>query len=250
MRYDLSAPGERRVENLRMHPLNKKIYGDSIPDASLINSVKDNGVFNPVILNQDGLILSGTRRWLAAKKAGLVKVPTIRFLGKSELVEELFLIESNRQRVKTEGQIAREASELLRIESELAKTRKAAGIDLPVKSSGGNGDVRDKVANTLGIGGSKVDQAVAIVRAAEAGDEIAKQELRKLDNNEISVNAAHKAIQKEEKKKVKSEHQKLAGELQKLFGKTVEVQTSKDGKFNLFFFRIEEKEVRRIARVV
>jgi|HubBroStandDraft_6_1064221.scaffolds.fasta_scaffold134200_4 hypothetical protein len=88
------------------------------------------------------------------------QVPTIRFLGKDELTEELFLIESNRQRVKTDGELAREASELFRIEEAFAKQRQLAGVR--VKSPEG-GKAVEAVGKKLGIGEQKVRQAVAVV---------------------------------------------------------------------------------------
>lgn len=254
-RYDFSNPTENRVSRLEPHPLNDKIYGDSKPDAGLIKSVKEHGVFNPVIVNKRKQILSGTRRWLAAKEAGYSKIPVLILLEDrgDGLLSELFLIESNRARTKTQGQIAREASELLRIETELAKQRMSDGPKKgPAISPEVRGDARDKVANTLGIGAKKVDQAVAVVRAAESGERIAKIELKKLDRGETTVHAAYKATieQKAEKKKEKSEQQQKAGDLQKLFGKKAEVQSSKDGGFNLFFYKIDEEQVRKIAKAV
>jgi hypothetical protein len=147
MRYDLSATGERKTSNLELHPLNKHIYGDCVADSALVDSVKKNGIFNPIIVNQDGVILSGTRRWAAAKLAGLDKVPTIRFIGKDSLTEELFLIESNRQRIKTESQKDAEVAALLRIETELAKHRQQAGVRL---NPAEGGKAVEKVAAVTG----------------------------------------------------------------------------------------------------
>lgn len=65
--------------------------------------------------------------------------------------------------------LAREAAELLRIESELAKQRMLAGVkeDLQRNRRGVKETPATKVAASLGIGGKKVDQAVAVVEAAK-----------------------------------------------------------------------------------
>jgi len=256
-RYDFSNPAENQVSRLQPHPLNDKIYGASKPDPSLLKSIREHGIFNPVVVNKKKQILSGTRRWLAAKEIGFKSIPVLILLEEKGdgLLSELFLIESNRARIKSQGQFAREASELLRIETELAKQRRLASQNnnaskaVTVKSRE-QGEAVEIVGKKLGIGEQKVRQAVAVVRAAEDGDVAAKRELRKLDRNETTVNAAYLASQKTEKKKQKTEQQKLAQDLQKLFGKKAEVQSSKEGKFNVLFYKIDESEVRRIAKVI
>jgi len=130
----------RSVERINPHPLNEKVYGKEAEDPELVKSIKKMGVLNPIVVNERGEILSGTRRWLAAKKAGLTEVPVILWRGGqfltrgcdgderidernllrepdvASLAGELFLIESNRHREKTKSQRAREYKELKRIE--------------------------------------------------------------------------------------------------------------------------------------
>ena len=60
-RYDFSVPGENQTKRLAIHPLNTKIYGDTAPDTNLLESVKAYGIFNPIIVNRDKQILSGTK---------------------------------------------------------------------------------------------------------------------------------------------------------------------------------------------
>lgn len=252
-RYDFGNPTENETSRLHPHPLNDKIYEASTPDKKLQKSVEENGVFNPIIVNRNKEILSGTRRWLAAKKAGFKKVPVITLLseGATGLLGEQFLIESNHARVKTEGEMLREANELLRIETELANQRMLSGSKDPSPKPD-KGRAAAIVGRTLGWGKNKVLQAAAIAQAAEKGSRAAKAELRKLDRGETSVDAAYKAAveKKAEKKKIKSEQQQRVTELQKLFGKKAEVQSSKSGGFNLFFYGIDEEELRKIAKVV
>lgn len=51
---------------------------------TIINSVKEVGVLEPVVLNTEGKIVSGQLRWIAAKKAGLKEIPCVKieFLDK------------------------------------------------------------------------------------------------------------------------------------------------------------------------
>src|ERR1039458_3317076 len=192
-RYDFSVPGENQTKRLAIHPLNTKIYGDATPDAALLESVKANGIFNPIIVNRDKQILSGTRRWMAAIAAGFNKVPVLVFLEKNKLLHELFLIESNRTREKTAGQMARETAELFRIEKELAAERQRAtlaqNVSTDVPSEGTSGKTRDIVAEKTGQSKNTVEKQVAIVTKAEAGDPVAKEALRMLDKGSSVISA-------------------------------------------------------------
>ena len=66
-RYDFSNICENQLSRLQPHPLNEKVYGASKPDKGLLESVAKHGVFNPIVINRNKEILSGTRRWLAGK---------------------------------------------------------------------------------------------------------------------------------------------------------------------------------------
>lgn len=134
------------IDNLHPHPLNAKLYAESVADPVLVESIKQVGVLEPIVfanmpVDADGnivedrfedhyclYIVSGHRRFFAAKAAGLKKVPVRAIHGGANCTDnilgvEQFLIESNRQRVKTDLQIQNEVRELTRIEAELAKQR-------------------------------------------------------------------------------------------------------------------------------
>lgn len=105
-------------EELRNHPTNLSIYGDS-PDPELVASVKAHGVFpdHPIGYVLDGdfrVIVSGHRRNQAAKINKLESVPCIRLkeLEGDELAIKERIILSNKQRVKSKEQLAREAETL------------------------------------------------------------------------------------------------------------------------------------------
>jgi len=102
---------QRRPNELRPHPLNKEIYADCA-DTDLIESIMTKGILTPLLITQDNLIISGHRRWDAAIKAGLEYVPVIVSGIEDPLEIEECLIESNRQRVKTNEQLGREYGRL------------------------------------------------------------------------------------------------------------------------------------------
>src|SRR5262249_23190706 len=139
----------RPIDDLQPHPLNAQVYGDEGPDPELVESIRQYGIIEPLQVCER-VIISGHRRWRAAAKAGLREVPVytlglasrLEEFGRPEtkLAEQLLLeqhlLESNRQRKKTTEQLAREAKELLRIETALASARQQQGKKKGGKTSG------------------------------------------------------------------------------------------------------------------
>jgi len=250
------------IGNLKFHPLNEKIYGDEPLDMDLVASIERHGLLTPLRMTQKRVVISGSRRlkalqYLAEKHPEkFQQVCAIVFLG-SDLEAERILIESNRQRVKTKGQVAREVAELFRIEKALAEqyrlatlkqNQKSGTVVRPQRTS--EGKARDIVAEKLGQSNRTVEKEVAIVTAAESGDSKAQEALAKLDRNETSVAAAYRSISPEEKqrrKEQKDANHSCAAELQKLFRRSAEVQAAKHGGFNVFYYALSEEQVRGLA---
>ena len=212
----------RATSVLRPHPDNQLIYGDQ-PDPEFIRSVTDKGILEPLLVTDDDRIISGHRRWRAAQQVGLDQVPVSVFGSQDELLIREALIVANKQRTKTNEQLAREAKALLDIEKEraarrqrdLAGTRPNQQPDLPAKCPEGpnpedrhdhqdhqereedpeRGDARDLVGRQLGVSGKTVDKAVAVVgvidHLRETAQENAANELR-ASLNDKSLHAAHK----------------------------------------------------------
>jgi protein gp37/ParB-like chromosome segregation protein Spo0J len=188
---------KKTLKELRPHPLNTEIYGDG-PDQTLIESVGENGVLEPILIDSSDRILSGHRRFQAAGQAGMKEVPVRIFQSTDELDIETALIESNRQRVKTNEQIAREAARLFQIERKKASRRQALGNgreELPAKSpeEGAVGDARDLAARKAGMGAKKVEQAAAVIetidRLKREGDDAGAERIRH-ELNRHSINRA------------------------------------------------------------
>src|SRR5262245_664794 len=164
----------RRVCDLKPHPMNAEIYGDH-PDDEFIASVKKHGVLTDLLVTGGDVIVSGHRRYLAAKLAGVEGV-RVRVLDCDDELDVLeALVESNRQRVKTTEQLAREAQALLRVEQERAKRRQQATLkqnastvqeEVPEREKG---QARDQVGKALGVSGKKAE---ALARAADAIDRL------------------------------------------------------------------------------
>jgi hypothetical protein len=96
---------------LRAHPLNATIYGEPDTDPAFVESIREEGIITPLTIDQDDQIISGHRRWQAAKLLSLDRVPvTVRHIA-DPLDAIRLLIEANRQRTRTYSQLMREADE-------------------------------------------------------------------------------------------------------------------------------------------
>jgi len=107
----------RRLSEIRPSPENDKIYGPVNPEApdikDLAADIADRGVLQKIIATLDGYILSGHRRYAAAKLAGLEEVECeIEPINRTDDIDAFtsLLVAHNQQRVKTFAQTMHEAA--------------------------------------------------------------------------------------------------------------------------------------------
>jgi ParB-like nuclease domain len=109
-----------RLADIYQSPENAELYRPVTPDdeetIKMAESIKANGILESVVITMDNYIVSGHRRHVAARIAGLSEVPCRRIDGlyhdgpradKSKFLKLLF--EHNRQRVKSRDEVLREA---------------------------------------------------------------------------------------------------------------------------------------------
>ncbi|MDM8008611.1 MAG: ParB/RepB/Spo0J family partition protein [Phycisphaerae bacterium] len=96
-------------------PENRRLYRPIDPDdpdiVKLADSIHERGILEPLIVTRDGFIVSGHRRYAAAKLAGLEKAPVriLPFYKNEEHDRFMHLLrECNRQRFKTFDEVLRE----------------------------------------------------------------------------------------------------------------------------------------------
>lgn len=137
---------------LKPHPKNEAIYGeDGFQD--LVDSISELGVLQAIYARPDNVVISGHRRWRAAKEVGK-QVPVIRVKYPTELDELQAIIEHNRYRIKNGQQLYNEGEELEKIEVERASERMKMGKEkFPYPDQ--LGQSRDIVAKTIGLGSGK-----------------------------------------------------------------------------------------------
>ena len=151
------------VERLQHHPISQQIYGQA-DGNDLANSIAEHGVLEPLVVTCDNFVLSGHRRLAACRTIGLAEVPVVIVDPADDTAAIDLLLAANAQRIKTNEQLAREASARMKIEKEKARRRQAeAGSSkLPAKSPEA-GDSRAVVGKQMGVGPKKIDQFVKVV---------------------------------------------------------------------------------------
>ena len=98
------------INLLQESPINHEIYGDddSVQLAELVEKIKVSGYIKPLIINRNYLIISGHRRYRAAKALGMKEIE-VEMINKDENQELEILLAENAFREKTTLQKVREA---------------------------------------------------------------------------------------------------------------------------------------------
>jgi 16S rRNA G966 N2-methylase RsmD len=201
---------EADPSNLEPHPKNKDIYGDTDSpdelDDTFLQSVGEKGVLEPLVITDGKKIISGHRRWLAARAADLDRVPVRYTEFDSDLAEREALVEFNRQREKTPGQIVNEFEEVLDIEQDRAEERqKEIGRNQGQDPSGNvseRGEARDKAAEKVNADvsgrtiekGKKVKDKATDESEPEEVRETAREQWEKLQSGDESFNGAYQEV--------------------------------------------------------
>jgi len=194
------------ISKLKLHPLNIELYGDD-QGVDLVDSIKNKGILTPLIITKKNVIISGSRRYHAAKLVGLESVPAIKSKLTDELDIEEAIIIANQNRVKTNEQIAREFKKLKAIEKERAKLRQATSTGgkkphLVQNSAQGEGKSREIAAAKVGVSHDTATKAEKVVDTIddlkESGQYEEAEELRETLNKE----SVSKAFEESKEKKI------------------------------------------------
>ncbi len=154
----------RDPQDLRLHALHKKYIPEPDKGASrtgqeaewhaFVDSIRAGGIIEPLIITPDGQVMSGGRRWRAAKQLQLVEIPCI---VRSEESAALIIVETLlHRRQMTRGAAIYLALGLLKEFVEAAESRRLANLrrgtktgenplKLPKSQSGTSGTVDETV---------------------------------------------------------------------------------------------------------
>ena len=163
---------------------------------SLKDSIKQNGLWIPIITNVHEVILDGHHRYRACQELGIKAKHAVREF-ENDLFEKKFVIECNlKRRHLNDFQKAELGIALLPIEQQLAKQRQgnstSSSYDLNVQS-------RDKVAQKVGMSGTTFERARIVIE--KAPDDV-KQQLRE---GKTTIHKQYQQIRKEEKRETRQD---------------------------------------------
>ncbi|RJS92442.1 hypothetical protein CW705_02855 [Candidatus Bathyarchaeota archaeon] len=169
-------------KDLKLHPLNSWLYEER-EDPDLLDSIRRFGVLEPLVVNWDGVILSGHRRWKAALKLGFKSVPCVVEEFENEKVA---IVGLNRQRIKTPRGIYREAQVLRReLEPKAKVGRQPKNLGKFTKIN-----VRDQAAEKVDVSSKTFYMIEKIYENEDKIPEVVK----KLDKGEITIHRAYRAL--------------------------------------------------------
>lgn len=182
-------------DELSAHPINQDIYTDR-DNGGLAERIAEHGFRESqrIIATPDLTILSGHRRWNAAKQAGVESVPIEVVDVDPESDEALVeLLSANDYREKTPGEKIREGELWEELERERAKEREQSG-GVETLPQGETGKTRDKVGEKVGLSGRSYERGKEVKDAAEAGDETAQEEWERMESGEQSIHGAFESV--------------------------------------------------------
>ncbi len=244
---------EIAVEDVRPNRYQPRKIFDDVKLTELVNSIREKGVVQPIIVQKSDSgyeLIAGERRWRAAQKAGLNKIPAIIKEVSSEESLELALIE-NIQRENLNP--IEEARAYHRLSDEFYQTQE----DIAKKV----GKDRSSVANFLrllklpkeiqdGISNEELTMghARALLSLDSAKEQISLKDRivkRKMSVREVEsyVNRSREAKKESIKKRVDIFKDRLEGELQRFFGTDVKILKGRNkGKIEIIFYTDEDLE--------
>jgi len=216
-----------------------KEYEDLVPTlskeefAQLESSIQTNGLYLPIVINEENIILDGYHRFKICDKSG-IQIKTILRTFENKLLEKKFVILCNLDRRHlNDFQKAELGKPLLEINQELAKKNMSKGgkgesIDSPL------GRVTDHTAKQIGISGKSFERSLKIIDKAP---EDVKEKLRAGEKTSISKEY-QKILKLEKKQKRQQELSKTEVNLPEgvlLFNKPFQELEIKDGTVSLIF---------------
>lgn len=215
----------------------RKIF-DEEKLEELTQSIIENGVIQPILVVKDEngyTIVAGERRWRAAKKAGLKKIPAIIKDYTSSKKKQVALIENIQREDLNIVEIARAIKELMDMEGYTqTEVAKITGKSLPTVSNIMRLlKLQDKVLDYV-LEGKLVEGQARALLAIEDEDkqlEIAEKIIEKnltVRDVERLIYGSQEYARKQEKRKPKAVYYKqLEEKLKDYFGYKVKIDTNK-----------------------
>lgn len=201
-----------KLSELKPHPRNKTIYGEEKDDGTFdefVQLIKTHGLRTKIIVNENGVIISGHRRYRALLKLGYTEIEceVRHYENEMEELRDLVICNSGR-RQKTRVQQLREGEAIYEVEAWKSKQRQELGknqYSLTEQSSvtlteeSEKGETRDIVAKIInwGTGAKSSGKDYSLGRSAlKRSDELRKEgneDLADIIVTQINKRGAHAA---------------------------------------------------------
>lgn len=233
------APHEVAVDRLEPNPLQPRSVMGEARLQELVDSIRESGIVQPIVVRPHGdrfQIIAGERRWRAAQRAGLSRVPvTVREVPDDRLLE-LAIVENIQREELTPIE---EAVAYQRLQDDLRLTQEQVAQKV--------GRDRATVANTLrllrlprelrdlvGEGRLSAGHGRALLAVESAEDQVAlgREAARKgLSVREIEARVAHlRAPRPVTKKSVDANTRAAEEKLRAALGTRVQIARQRGGK--------------------
>ena len=158
---------------------NEDNFYDTDDVDQLMLSILNVGQLEPIIVskqeNDELLLLAGHRRLRAHKKLGLKKIIGLVLEKVNKHIENLILIESNTQRIKTTSELAKEINLKIELYTKLGMKRTESLL---------------KLANEYNL-------SMRTIQRKEQQGQLSDDDLKKLDEGEIKTNDVTKILNDE-----------------------------------------------------
>ena len=145
-----------KTKDLQHHPKNSDIY-DLSNIEDLVNSIREVGLLQPIIINKKNQILSGHRRFEAIKILGWDEVQ-VEVKDIKEKESDLYLVHFNKQRIKTNKEVLSEYDVL----DKHFDNRQGMRSDLTSVRSNKSYDKRGEISSQIGISSSQMGKLLFI----------------------------------------------------------------------------------------
>lgn len=203
------GPVDWPLDDLRPHPAND--YFDEPEDCeefdAIVSSIRTDGLFHPITIAPDGLILGGHLRAAAFRKLGRKSIPAVVREIATYRDGLVFLIKDNAARRQlTKGQVALLYAELRKTPKEEGGTAKKRGRKegVPNGSSkaANNGaqlstiKARDEAAEILNVSRNEAERLETVFTTPGVPDELK----RAVDKGEVAPSRAASAVRSEVKR--------------------------------------------------
>jgi hypothetical protein len=187
------------ISKLKVHPKNAEIYGEEDVSA-LAQSIAESGWIKPLTVTPEYVIISGHRRYLAAKQRGYRELPIEIETFASQEAEMERLLRENENRGKTPEQQIREGMAWEPIEEGKAKKTQGTRTDLNFSKKFEKSWSSDIIARRVGLGSGvtyeKGKEVVEYMDRMVLSENIRDGEVIRMTLNDESINAGHKLVKK------------------------------------------------------